>query len=69
MNGPGPQERKWSSRLRFRLFGRWPDAVVAERLAIMTYDPSNVNAIMRGVYKDAGLPIPGQYLNDRPRRA
>jgi hypothetical protein len=65
---PGPEERKLSSRIRFKLFGRWPDSVVAERLATATYDPSNVNKALRAVYEDAGLPIPPQYLDDRPRR-
>jgi hypothetical protein len=31
--GPGPRERKWTSQLRFKLFGRWPESVVDERLA------------------------------------
>jgi hypothetical protein len=32
--GPGPQERKRSSQIYFKIFGRWPHAVVAERLGI-----------------------------------
>lgn len=29
---PGPIERKWSSRVYFRVFGRWPQGVVDERM-------------------------------------
>jgi hypothetical protein len=32
--GPGPEERKFSSRLHFKLFRRWPASVVTERLAV-----------------------------------
>ena len=31
---PGPEERKLLNRLRFWITGRWPDAVVGERLAL-----------------------------------
>lgn len=37
--GPGPIERRWTSRLQWRLFGRWPDAVVAERLGRLNTRP------------------------------
>ena len=50
---PGPEERKWTSRLRFKLTGRWPDAVVAERLAGLSQRPMspNVKAILKDVYR------------------
>jgi hypothetical protein len=50
--GRGPIERKLSSRLHFKLFGRWPRAVADERLGRMyvNYDPTNVNAILAEVW-------------------
>jgi hypothetical protein len=50
--GPGPIECKLSSRLHFKLFGRWPRAVADERLGrmYMNYDPTNVNAILAEVW-------------------
>lgn len=32
MRGPGPEERKLSSRIFFKVFGHWPQRVVKERL-------------------------------------
>jgi hypothetical protein len=55
-------------RLHFKVFGRWPQSVVDRRLTETTFDPSNVNAILRSVYERAGHPVPPQYMDDRPRR-
>lgn len=30
--GPGPSERRWINRMRFKLTGHWGPEVVAERL-------------------------------------
>jgi hypothetical protein len=47
---PGPIERRLFSRLHFKLLGYWPRAVVDERLANATFDPTNVNAILAEVW-------------------
>jgi len=61
-------ESKLKNRVYRKVFGRWPDEVVTRRLTEATWDPSNVNAIMRGIYEQAGQPVPAEYLDDRPRR-
>jgi hypothetical protein len=48
---PGPIERKLSSRLHFKLFGRWPQAVADERIARFVFDPTNINAILDDLYR------------------
>jgi hypothetical protein len=60
-------ESKLHNRVVYKLTGRWPQSVVDSRLATSTFDPSNVNAVMRSVYEDAGRPVPPEYLDDRPR--
>jgi len=32
ITGPGPEERKFSSRIFFKVLGHWPQRVVEERL-------------------------------------
>jgi hypothetical protein len=60
---PGPVERRWTSRLCFKLFGRWPDAVVAERLAALDSRPmpEYLKAALRETYERAGEPVPREY--------
>lgn len=60
--GPGPAERRWTARLHYKVFGRWPAAVVAERLAYVPPVSENVKVIMREVYATAGHPVPREYL-------
>jgi hypothetical protein len=50
-HGPGPEERKLHNRLFFAVFGFWRDAVVRERLASVTTDPTLIDRVIR----DAGL--------------
>lgn len=61
MSGPGPVERRLSSRLHYRVFGCWPRAVVHERLSRPMPGSENVKAIMREVYEQAGRPVPPEY--------
>lgn len=58
---PGPIERRWTSRLHFRLFGRWPQAVVDERLSRPRTPPEHFKAIFRELYEQAGHPVPLEY--------
>jgi hypothetical protein len=48
--GPGPEERKLRNRLFFAVFGFWRQAVVAERMASVTMDPTLIDRVIR----DAG---------------
>jgi hypothetical protein len=50
-HGPGPEERKLRNRLFFAVFGFWRDAVLRERLASVTTDPTLIDRVIR----DAGL--------------
>jgi hypothetical protein len=50
-HGPGPEERKLRNRLFFAVFGFWRDAVLRERLASVTTDPTLIDCVIR----DAGL--------------
>src|ERR1044071_9863005 len=63
--GPGPQERKWTSRFRFRLFGRWPESVVTERLFLSDLH----TARMRGAALQERMAGPTAPLSPLPESA
>jgi hypothetical protein len=48
--GPGPEERKLRNRLIFRLTGRWPKVVVAERLLRLELDRAELLRVVERLF-------------------
>jgi hypothetical protein len=58
---PGPIERRWTSRLHYKVFGRWPQSVVGERLSRPWTPPEYFKAVFREMYEREGIPVPPEY--------
>jgi hypothetical protein len=57
----GPEERRWQSRLHYKMLGRWPNTVVEERLSHPWTPPEDLKAIFREQFEQADHPVPPEY--------